>query len=120
MPAVRNNVSPELIDITGGNATWGREKPAMTEPRGEEKTETDAPDTAGTAPPPLMPTVAVVEDQGNAAVEPAAIKIETRGLSLSYGSKPALKNISAQFESNSITALIGPSGCGKSTFLRCL
>jgi len=32
----------------------------------------------------------------------------------------ALKNITMDFLSNHVTALIGPSGCGKSTFLRCL
>ncbi len=37
-----------------------------------------------------------------------------------YGSKWALKDISMEIKSNSVTALIGPSGCGKSTFLRTL
>ena len=46
------------------------------------------------------------------------IKIETKDLSLHYGEKKALKDISMQISSNKVTALIGPSGCGKSTFLR--
>ncbi len=46
------------------------------------------------------------------------IKIETRNLSLHYGEKKALKDITMQIPSNKVTALIGPSGCGKSTFLR--
>ena len=50
----------------------------------------------------------------------AAVKMEARDVNLHYGSKQALKSISAQIAANSITALIGPSGCGKSTFLRCL
>jgi phosphate transport system ATP-binding protein len=46
------------------------------------------------------------------------IKIEVNDLSLFYGEKQALKDISMQIQRNKVTALIGPSGCGKSTFLR--
>ncbi len=46
------------------------------------------------------------------------IKIEVNNLSLYYGEKQALKDISMQIPRNKVTALIGPSGCGKSTFLR--
>lgn len=46
------------------------------------------------------------------------IKIEVNDLSLYYGEKQALNNISMQIQRNKVTALIGPSGCGKSTFLR--
>jgi len=48
------------------------------------------------------------------------IKIEVKDLSLYYGDKKALKEISMQIPANKVTALIGPSGCGKSTFLRCI
>src|SRR5436305_10884153 len=41
-------------------------------------------------------------------------------LSLWYGPKKALKNISMQIPEKQITAFIGPSGCGKSTLLRCI
>lgn len=47
-------------------------------------------------------------------------KMAARDVDLFYGSKQALKKVSADFTQRSITALIGPSGCGKSTFLRCL
>jgi phosphate ABC transporter ATP-binding protein, PhoT family (TC 3.A.1.7.1) len=47
-------------------------------------------------------------------------KIESRNLSLWYGSKQALKSITLGIPENKITALIGPSGCGKSTFIRCI
>jgi phosphate transport system ATP-binding protein len=48
------------------------------------------------------------------------IKIQVNDLSLYYGEKKALSEISMQIPSNKVTALIGPSGCGKSTFLRCI
>ena len=48
------------------------------------------------------------------------IKVKVKDLSLSYGSNPALKNISMDIPEKMVTAFIGPSGCGKSTFLRTL
>lgn len=48
------------------------------------------------------------------------IKIQVNELSLYYGEKKALKEISLEIPRNKVTALIGPSGCGKSTFLRCI
>jgi phosphate transport system ATP-binding protein len=47
-------------------------------------------------------------------------KISVRNLSLSYGHKRALHDISLDMPAHKVTALIGPSGCGKSTFLRTL
>ncbi len=48
------------------------------------------------------------------------IKISSEALTLYYGNKLALSNISLSIFKNKVTALIGPSGCGKSTFLRTL
>ncbi len=48
------------------------------------------------------------------------IKIQVNDLSLYYGEKKALKEITMEVPANKVTALIGPSGCGKSTFLRCI
>jgi phosphate transport system ATP-binding protein len=45
---------------------------------------------------------------------------ELEGLSASYGSNVAVKDVSAEIYKTVITAVIGPSGCGKSTFIRCL
>ena len=45
--------------------------------------------------------------------------IQTRALSLWYGSFQALKDVSIDVQEGQITSLIGPSGCGKSTLLRC-
>jgi phosphate transport system ATP-binding protein len=46
------------------------------------------------------------------------IKISVKNLSLFYGTKQALKNITMDIPANRVTAFIGPSGCGKSTFIR--
>ncbi len=45
-------------------------------------------------------------------------KIIAKDLSLFYGEKQALNNISIDIPEKEVTAFIGPSGCGKSTFLR--
>jgi phosphate transport system ATP-binding protein len=44
--------------------------------------------------------------------------IETKNLSIFYGSFEAVKGVNLQIEKQKITAIIGPSGCGKSTLLR--
>ncbi|NES20572.1 MAG: phosphate ABC transporter ATP-binding protein [Symploca sp. SIO3E6] len=44
----------------------------------------------------------------------------TQQLSLSYGKKTTLKEITFSIPKGGITALIGPSGCGKTSFLYCL
>jgi phosphate transport system ATP-binding protein len=41
-------------------------------------------------------------------------------VSVFYGDKQALKDVSIKIYEDLVTAFIGPSGCGKSTFLRCL
>jgi len=58
------------------------------------------------------------------AVEPAptpnARAFEVKNLSIWYGEKQAIKDVSMEIPAKAVTAIIGPSGCGKSTFLRCL
>ena len=44
--------------------------------------------------------------------------LEARSVSIAYGEKPAVRDVSIRFPENRITAIIGPSGCGKSTLLR--
>ncbi len=46
--------------------------------------------------------------------------LKIKNLSVSYGSKQVIKNISMDIKKNKITAIIGPSGCGKSTLLTTL
>ncbi|MCG2777073.1 MAG: phosphate ABC transporter ATP-binding protein PstB [Desulfobacterales bacterium] len=49
-----------------------------------------------------------------------ALKMATKKLNFYYRDFQALHEISLDFYTNQVTALIGPSGCGKSTLLRCL
>lgn len=46
--------------------------------------------------------------------------LEARNIHAWFGSKHVLEDISLDFFSGTVTALIGPSGCGKSTFIRIL
>jgi phosphate transport system ATP-binding protein len=48
--------------------------------------------------------------------EPA---LEAVDVSVYYGEKHAVQNVSLTVPANQVVALIGPSGCGKSTLLRC-
>jgi phosphate transport system ATP-binding protein len=47
-------------------------------------------------------------------------KMSAEAVSVFYGEKQALKDVSIKIYDDLVTAFIGPSGCGKSTFLRCL
>lgn len=48
------------------------------------------------------------------------IKMQARDVSVFYGAKKAIDDVSIDIPSAFVTAFIGPSGCGKSTFLRAL
>ena len=56
------------------------------------------------------------------APAPAAAppKLRATGVNCYYGAMHVLHDVSLEFATNKVTALIGPSGCGKSTFLRSL
>jgi len=45
---------------------------------------------------------------------------EAKNVSIWYGQKLAIQDVTLDIASNAVTAIIGPSGCGKSTFLRAL
>ncbi|MDP1641971.1 MAG: phosphate ABC transporter ATP-binding protein PstB [Phenylobacterium sp.] len=47
-------------------------------------------------------------------------KVSATDVSVFYGDKQALFDVSLDMPDRMVTALIGPSGCGKSTFLRCI
>lgn len=48
------------------------------------------------------------------------MKINTKDIRLSYGTKEILKGISIQSEEKEFVGLIGPNGSGKSTLLKCI
>jgi phosphate transport system ATP-binding protein len=48
------------------------------------------------------------------------LKISARNVSIYYGAKKAIDDVSIDIATEHVTAFIGPSGCGKSTFLRAL
>ena len=52
--------------------------------------------------------------------KPSDAKVHADKVSVFYGAKQALFDVSLDIPERSVTALIGPSGCGKSTFLRCI
>jgi phosphate transport system ATP-binding protein len=60
-----------------------------------------------------------VTGQAAGAVDPAAVKLTLRDLSVYYGQKRAVRDVNLDVPVNAVTAFIGPSGCGKSTILRC-
>jgi len=47
-------------------------------------------------------------------------RMQIEELSVTYGSKPAVKSVSLPIRQGEVLALIGPSGCGKTTLLRSL
>ena len=73
-----------------------------------------------------MPEPEVVESGEPAAVlldtmgEPLPLAMEAKNVSMWYGSKRAIDNVSLNMPAKAVTAIIGPSGCGKSTFIRAL
>jgi manganese/zinc/iron transport system ATP- binding protein len=55
-----------------------------------------------------------VPDPADAAGSPLAI----RGMTVSYGDKPAIFSVDAMVAPRSMTAIVGPNGAGKSTLLK--
>jgi phosphate transport system ATP-binding protein len=78
--------------------------------------ETPSPSAAATSRP--SRSVTVPAGRGQPAPD-ATTKIKVQDLSLHYGAKQALFDITMDVLERQVTAFIGPSGCGKSTLLRC-
>jgi phosphate transport system ATP-binding protein len=70
-----------------------------------------------TASRPAAPASATAQ---SAAERTAASAMQTQGLQAYFGTTHAVRDVTLDFPSNEVTAIIGPSGCGKSTLLRCL
>src|SRR5215470_2885029 len=59
------------------------------------------------------------EGPSNGEAVPAST-FQVQNMSIWYGEKRAIQDVTMDIATNSVTAIIGPSGCGKSTFLRAL
>jgi phosphate transport system ATP-binding protein len=85
----------------------------MTEP------QTSSPEAAHAPAAGAVPQARADRDPAlDPGIEDPILSIED--LSLWYGEKKALNDITLKIPEKQITAFIGPSGCGKSTLLRCI
>src|SRR6202047_3873513 len=67
------------------------------------------------------PPMSIVEPKTpSRADEAASPAFSVSNLSVWYGEKPAIQDVTMDISPQAVTAIIGPSGCGKSTFLRSL
>ena len=64
--------------------------------------------------------IAALHSEKKPGSQALGVGLEARGIHAWFGQKHALADVSLDFWSGTVTALIGPSGCGKSTFLRTL
>lgn len=56
--------------------------------------------------------------EADPAVEFADIPLAVRGVTVSYGEKPAVFSVDATFPAGTMSAIVGPNGAGKSTLLK--
>lgn len=52
--------------------------------------------------------------------KPAALSVETVGMTMRFGSFTALENVSIRVRAGSVHALLGENGAGKSTLVKCM
>lgn len=67
-----------------------------------------------------LPVMEVTQAQPPPIDQSDAPAFAVKNLSMWYGAKEAIRNVTIDIPARRVTAIIGPSGCGKSTFLRCL
>ena len=90
---------------------------------GEESMKTAKAQVAkasGKVSPNSLADVATNRLQSQAANTVGSTGLEARSIHAWFGKKHVLEDISLDFYTGTVTALIGPSGCGKSTFIRIL
>jgi phosphate transport system ATP-binding protein len=70
----------------------------------------------------VQPTAVRIDEdlaKGSPSPGPSDIVFDARDVTVTYGDRAAIRDVTVPIYRNQITALIGPSGCGKSTFIRC-
>ncbi|WP_269514165.1 phosphate ABC transporter ATP-binding protein PstB [Brevundimonas subvibrioides] len=102
---------PADVTMTEGQTLPAAEAPANSDH--DESVLTAEADTAGAA-------AGRVPSVKSPATPAGPTKIAARDVSVFYGEKQALFDVSLDIPDKTVTAFIGPSGCGKSTFLRCI
>ena len=63
----------------------------------------------------------IASDMGHTvgpAASPRNTALTLRGLTVSYGEKPAVFSVDATFDAGGMSAIVGPNGAGKSTLLK--
>jgi phosphate transport system ATP-binding protein len=68
----------------------------------------------------LATTATTTAEQVGVGDNQLATKVTAENVSVFYGEKQALFEVTIDSPERSVTSFIGPSGCGKSTFLRCV
>ena len=68
----------------------------------------------------LATTATATAEQVGVGDNQLATKVTAEKVSVFYGEKQALFEVTIDIPERSVTSFIGPSGCGKSTFLRCV
>jgi phosphate transport system ATP-binding protein len=132
-------MSPEEMVLEGLHLAAERDEPTRrlprigplgAEPAAPAPVTSDPPSTPGAVPPvrtivldraplPVVPPEDRVSVRtGLAGAGPERLRLEE--VSIDYGAKQAVKQVSLSIHQGEVLALIGPSGCGKTTLLRTL
>ena len=102
---------PTDTPLMGGQVVPGAKTEPLDGGSRDESVLTPQPETAGA----MAGRVPEVKSPSGPA---GPTKIAARDVSVFYGDKQALFDVSLDIPDKTVTAFIGPSGCGKSTFLR--
>ena len=96
--------------------------PSTTDDQADTRKDSEMPrDAAEPLPNLSMSQLPNIQDTSDEMIDPGRqAKMGANDVSVFYGDKQAIKNVSINIYDDLVTAFIGPSGCGKSTFLRCL
>jgi len=82
--------------------------------------ESEKPAMSSSTKPSPLAAIAATKNARVPGVAALGVGLEARNIHAWFGDKLVLRDVTLDFSSGTVTALIGPSGCGKSTFLRTL